>query len=207
MPNQSKITGIILAGGLGTRMGTVKKALLEVGGKTILRRLLDVYTPLFDEVIIAARDTKDFSSYGVPVALDHFQARSSLTGIHAGLKAMNSSHGFFAACDTPFLRPGLVQRLLTKVTPDDDVVIPIKEDGYREPLCAVYSKRCLEMIDAQLRQENFRIVGFFDQVRVREVPVTDLMAGDPELISFFNVNHPEELAQARQMIKRNPKAF
>lgn len=195
------IAGIILAGGLGTRMGHTKKALIEIGGQTIIERLLAVYRPLFSEIVIAARETEDFEGLGVPVALDRFDARSSLNGIHAGLDVMEASHGFFAACDTPFLQPGLVERLLAEVTPDIDVVIPLKEDGYREPLCAVYSRRCLEFITAQLEREDFKIVNFFDHVKVKEVPVERLQDGDPELLSFFNVNRPDDLAEARRIIE------
>lgn len=193
------IAGIILAGGLGTRMGHMKKAFMQVGGKSILDRLLAVYAPLFPEIIISAREAEDFSAYEYPVAVDRFEARSSLTGIHAGLDAMTASHGFFAACDAPFLQTGLVERLLAEVSPDDDVVIPLKEDGYREPLCAVYSKRCLIHVAEQLGREDFKIIRFFDKVRVKEVPVATLRAGDPELYSFYNVNRPEELAEAERL--------
>lgn len=193
------IAGIILAGGLGTRMGHVKKAFLTIGGRTILDRLLEVYTPLFPEILISARDKADFTAYPHPVAEDQFEARSSLTGIHAGLVAMQASHGFFAACDGPFLQPGLVELLLAQAEPDADVIIPLKEDGYVEPLCAIYSKRCIPHIEAQLNQDNFRIIGFFDHVRVKHVPIAQLREGDPHQISFFNVNSPDDLKQAESL--------
>ncbi|MBC16113.1 MAG: molybdenum cofactor guanylyltransferase [Desulfovibrio sp.] len=194
------IAGIILAGGLGTRMGHVKKAFLDIGGLAIIDRLLAVYRPLFQEIIISAREADEFAEYGLPVALDRFEARSSLTGIHAGLETMTTDFGFFSACDAPFLQPGLVERLLAEVAPDDDVIIPLKEDGYREPLCAIYSKRCLPFIADQLAQGDFKIIRFFEHVRVKEVPVARLYDGDPEFLSFFNVNRPEDLAEARLMI-------
>lgn len=193
------IAGIILAGGLGTRMGTTKKALLNVGGRTIIDRLLDVYRPIFPETIIASRNEDDFTGYGCPVAIDQFDARSSLTGIHAGLDAMKASHGFFSGCDTPFLQSGLVKALLSELTPGTDVVIPLKEDGYREPLCAVYSKRCLPFIEAQLELGNYKIIEFFRHVRVKEIDVSTLRTGDPELISFFNINTPDDLTRAQSL--------
>ncbi len=196
-----EIAGIILAGGLGTRMGHTKKAFMKIGGQAILDRLLAVYEPLFPEIVIAAREPEDFSAYDYPVAVDRFEARSSLTGIHAGLDAMNGTHGFFSACDAPFLQPGLVSRLLAAVTPEDDVVIPLKEDGYREPLCAVYSKRCLPHIQAQLDREDFKIINFFEHVRVKEVPVATLRDGDPDFLSFFNVNRPDDLEAAEVLVR------
>jgi len=193
------IAGVILAGGLGTRMGHVKKAFLEIGGRTILDRLLAVYRPIFAEIVIAARHAEDFRDTGLPVAVDRFEARSSLTGIHAGLSAIRAPHGFFAACDAPFLQPALVRAILAEVQPDDDVVLPLKQDGFREPLCAVYSRRCLPHIEAQLARDDFKIIRFFDNVRVREVPVERLLPHDPDLLSFLNVNRPEELARADRL--------
>jgi len=180
-------------------MGHTKKAFIEINGRTIIDRLLDVYRSLFPEIVIAAREADDFTGLGYPVAVDRFDARSSLTGIHAGLDAMTATHGFFSACDAPFLQSGLVEALLGEVTDDIDVVIPLKEDGYREPLCAVYSKRCLEFIAAQLEREDYKIIRFFEHVKVKEVPVARLTGGDPELISFFNVNRPEDLAEAERL--------
>ena len=89
-----------------------------------------------------------------------------------------------------------MELLLAEARPEDDVVIPLKEDGYREPLCAVYSKRCLPFIEEQLRRDDFKIIRFFDRVRVREVPIARLLPGDPDQVSFFNVNTPDDLRQA-----------
>ncbi len=193
------IAGIILAGGLGTRMGHIKKAFIEINGRTIIDRLLAVYGPLFPEIIIAAREADDFRDLGYPVAVDKFDARSSLTGIHAGLDAMQTSHGFFSACDAPFLQRGLVETLLSEVEPDFDIIIPLKEDGYREPLCAVYSKRCLEFITAQLEQKDYKIISFFKHLKIKEVPVSQLKNHDPNFLSFFNINHPEDLTEAKRL--------
>lgn len=196
-----EMAGIILAGGLGTRMGHTKKAFMEIGGEILLDRLLAVYRLHFSEIIIAAREAEDFAAFDLPVAVDRFEARSSLTGIHAGLDEMSATHGFFAACDTPFLQSGLVARLLAEVTQSDDVVIPLKEDGYREPLCAVYSKRCLPYIQAQLERGDYKIINFFEHVQVKEVPVSMLRQGDPDLLSFFNVNRPDDLAAAENLVR------
>lgn len=180
-------------------MGNVRKAFLEVGGIRILDRLLAVYTQLFDEIILAVREAEPFTAYELPMALDRTEARSSLTGIHAGLNSMQAEHAFFAACDVPFLQTGLVQTLLDHVQPDLDIILPIKEDGYGEPLCAVYSRRCLPHIEAQLARGDFKIINFFDKVRVCHVPVSLLRPHDPELLSFRNLNTPEELAAAEKL--------
>lgn len=198
---RNDVAGVILAGGLGTRMGNVRKAFVEVGGRRILDRLLRVYGDIFEEIVIAAREAEPYAEYGLPVALDCVDARSSLTGIHAGLSAVRAQHAFFAACDVPFLQPGLVRALLEELRPELDVVTPLKEDGYREPLCAVYSRRCLPHIKAQLDRGDFKIIRFFSEVRVREVPVSLLRPHDPDLLSFRNLNTPQELARAEALVR------
>jgi molybdopterin-guanine dinucleotide biosynthesis protein A len=78
------------------------------------------------------------------------------------------------------------------------VVLPLKSDGYFEPLCAIYSRRCLPHIEAQLDREDYKIIRFFGQVRVSPLPLETLHQVDPELESFRNANTPEELQLLRQ---------
>lgn len=195
--NPKNMSLVILAGGLGSRMGGVRKAFLEVGGRPIIERLLDELAPAFGETVISCRAPEDFASYPVRTAPDRFEARSSLTGIHAGLSVCSFEHAFVCACDAPFVRRGLAVGLAEQGEDRDDVVIPLKDDGYREPLCAVYSRRCVRPVAEQLERGEYKIIGFFDRVRVREVPVQLLRSGDPDLLSFVNVNTPEELRRWR----------
>ncbi|MBU1612314.1 MAG: molybdenum cofactor guanylyltransferase, partial [Proteobacteria bacterium] len=118
---------------------------------------------------------------------------------HAGLWAAKAPFVFVAPCDMPFLQPGLVQALLAEVDGGADVVIPLKENGRMEPLCAVYSKACLPHIQVQLADGDCKIIRFFDKIRVRTVPVARLRVADPDLLSFVNLNTPDELAQARAL--------
>ncbi|MDD4953255.1 MAG: NTP transferase domain-containing protein, partial [Desulfovibrionaceae bacterium] len=103
---------------------------------------------------------------------------------------------FVAACDSPFLSPALIQALLQKTSPDLDVVAPLLDNGHLHALCAVYSKRCLPRIEEQIEQRDFKIVRFFPKVKVLAVPAAVLRRADPELLSFENVNTPEDLARA-----------
>lgn len=196
MAGHGAVAGVILAGGGGVRMGRVVKGRLRVGGRSLMERLLAVYRPLFHEIVISTRAPGDWAGLGLPLAPDRLPGRSSLTGIHGGLSAVRASHAFVAACDAPFLQAGLVRTLLAHVTPEVDIVAPLKADGYMEPLCAVYSRRCLGPIEDQLRRGSFKIIEFFDRMRVVQVPEAELRAGDPDLASFINVNTPAELRAA-----------
>jgi len=187
-------------------MGGTAKALLKVGGLPILEWLRAVLVPRFAEIMLVAKEPAPYRSfcqaYGAKapfrLALDTLPGRSSLTGIHTALVNARTEHVFLTACDTPFLRPDLVDALLTHLRPEDDVVLPLKSDGYFEPLCALYSRRCLPYIEAQLARGDHKIIRFFDQVRVNPLPPEMLHQVDPELLSFKNANRPDELRTLRE---------
>jgi molybdopterin-guanine dinucleotide biosynthesis protein A len=202
-------TAAILAGGAAKRMGGATKALLEVGGRTILDTLLDTLAVAlagrFTEILLVAKEPETFQAMQAQapwrLVLDASPARSSLTGIRTALANARTEHVFITACDTPFLRPALLSALLAQLRPEDDVVLPRKPDGYFEPLCAVYSRRCLPHIEAQLQREDYKIIRFFDKVRVSPLPLETLLLADPDLVTFRNANTPEDLELLRQTAK------
>jgi len=201
-------TAAVIAGGAAVRMGGAVKTLLDVGGRTILERVLEALAGRFREVLLVVKEPGPFAAepnrarHSCRLVLDRLPDRSSLTGVHAALAAATTEHVFVTACDTPLLRPELVAALLAHVTPESDVVLPQKPDGYFEPLCAVYSRRCLPFIEAQLAAGDYKIIRFFDRVNVRPLPVADLLAADPELVSFLNANTPDELRVLRETAAR-----
>jgi molybdopterin-guanine dinucleotide biosynthesis protein A len=102
------------------------------------------------------------------------------------------------ACDIPFLQKGLVQTILDNIEPGIDIVIPETSKGL-EPLCSVYSKKCLKPVEQQLIKQQLKIRHVFQKVRVKKLPEPILRKADPDLISFSNINTPEDLARAEQI--------
>ncbi len=192
-------SGIILSGGLNTRMGGKNKALLSLGGQTILDRLYKTFQGLFDEVLLVTKDPVQYLSWDFMIVSDLFPLPSSLTGIHAGLFHASATHAFITACDTPFLRPELIKALLDELEPKWDVIMPVTEQG-NQPLCAIYSKRCIKPIERQLKNGDPKILNFFPKIKVKEIPEAELRSADPHLISFFNINTPEDLTASEQML-------
>lgn len=188
-------SGVILAGGLSTRYSGRNKAFIEVGGIRILDRLDALYRELFDEIILVTNHPHLYLEWDMTIVTDIFPVRSSLTGIHAGLSAATRPHAFFAACDTPFLNAGLVAELLRRIEPRFDVVIPKTQEGF-EPLCAVYSKRCLPAMERHLLKGDFKILNLFNKLKVRTLSEKVVRMHDPEKISFFNINRPEDFEKA-----------
>jgi len=192
-------SGVILSGGLNTRFNGRNKALVSIGGRCILDRLYDVFAQLFDEIILVTNEPLQFLQWDLTLATDLFPVRSSLTGIHTGLFYMQHDFGFFSACDTPFLQKGLVELLLEDVDHPIDIVMPRTAAGF-EPLCAVYSKRCLAAAEQHLKQNKFKIQQAFHACRTKTVPEQVLRSRDADLRSFFNVNTPRDLERAEEMI-------
>ena len=194
-------TGVILAGGQSKRFAGKNKAFIHIDGRRIIDRLLDVYRRLFDEIVLVTNDPTAYIDIDALIVSDHYSVRSSLNGLHAGLFVAAHEYAFFAACDSPFIKGALIQRLLDAVTPKVDIIIPSTSAGY-EPMFAVYKKTCLPAMVWQLEQERLKIQGLFRKVRVITVDETDLREVDPELVSFFNVNTPADLVQAEALHNR-----
>ena len=196
-------TGVILAGGQNKRFDGQNKAFIRIGGKRIVDRLLDVYTPLFDQIVLVTNDAAAYMDVDALIVTDHYSVRSSLNGLHAGLLVAAHEYAFFAACDTPFIKGALIQRVLDNITRKTDIIIPSTSAGY-EPMFAVYKKTCLPAMMSQLERDRLKIQGLFRKVRVKTVAEADLREVDPELISFFNINTPEDLVKAEAFCKKNP---
>lgn len=192
----SSCTGVILAGGLNSRFSGANKAFIQIGSKCILDHIYDVFREFFEEIILVTNDPLKYIGWDLKIVTDLYHCRSSLTGIHAGLFYTTGSHAFVTACDTPFLKKELIETIICAVEPQIDIIIPETSAGM-EPLCAVYSKRCLKPIENQLQKQEFKIQKFFSKVRVRKISDNELRAKDPELTSFFNVNNPSSLEKVK----------
>jgi molybdopterin-guanine dinucleotide biosynthesis protein A len=193
-------SGIILAGGLNTRFGGTEKALLPVGGRRIMDHLYATFTELFDEIILVTNHPLHFLEWDLTIVSDLVPVRSSLTGIHAGLFYSSRPHAFCLACDTPFIKRELIAALLEEIEPGVDIVMPRTAAGF-EPLCAVYSHRCLAAAAHHLEQNKFKIQRAFERLPTKIVTEARLRAVDPELVSFFNLNPPADLLRAEALVR------
>ena len=195
MPN----TGVILAGGNHQRLPGINKALVTIGRKRVIDYLLDSFRDLFREIIIVTNEPTLFLDTDALIVSDLYNTRSSLNGIYSGLFHASASHAFFTACDMPFIKKELIQTICHASEPQISITIPQTQKGF-EPLCAVYGKTCLRPIEDQIAKGIPKIMGFFNRVKVKAVPESLLRQADPELESFFNVNTPDDLANAKKHV-------
>ncbi|HXG15048.1 MAG TPA: molybdenum cofactor guanylyltransferase [Calidithermus sp.] len=190
-----RVTGVIQAGGRSVRMGGRPKALLEVGGRRIIERVLAAIAGAVDDVLVVTNTPEAYAFLGLPMVPDAYPGSGALGGLATGLRAAPGEAAFTVACDMPFLHPDVV-RLVVGRAGEGDVVIP-RVGGQLETMHAVYRKTCLGPMEACLRAGRLKIVGFFDAVRVVEVPEAEIARLADPALTFMNVNTPDELERAR----------
>jgi molybdopterin-guanine dinucleotide biosynthesis protein A len=187
------LTGIILAGGRSSRMGT-PKALLAFDGEPLLTHIVRTLQPLFDEIVVVAAPGQELPPLPVSVVHDDVAYQGPVGGITYGLRAARGDYAFVTSCDSAFISPSLVADLLAR-REGYDVVVPRWEDRL-QPLLAVYRRTVLPLLEAQLASGELRPVYLFDKVRTLIVSEEEIRRIDPGGGSFFNMNTPDDYAEA-----------
>ena len=198
------MTGVILAGGRNSRIG-LNKAFLEIDGRRIIERTVEIYKKIFDEILIITNTPEDYRYLTQNVILsevknlkfkiytDLIPNRGSLGGIYTGLHYSKSDYTFFSACDMPFLNEKVIRHII-KGAKDYDIIVPYFKHRLH-PLHAVYSKKCLPVIKEMVEVERLKIKDLFSKFnvkRVTDIPITDLP-------TFFNINTLRDFKQADKM--------
>lgn len=190
---------VIQAGGKSLRMGK-DKSLLTVRGKTMIQLIVDKVSQLGDDLIITCNEPSKYSGIQARFIRDEYQNVGALAGIHSGLKAAQNELVIVVATDMPFISIPLIKYMQTLIKPEVDVVIPFSVNGY-EPMHAIYRKtRCLPAIEKAIRENKRRIISWFDAVKIETVEQKAIERYDPNGLAFFNVNTPEDLSFAEQIL-------
>jgi molybdopterin-guanine dinucleotide biosynthesis protein A len=198
--NIHDVTGVLLAGGKSRRMG-LDKRFLKLGGQTLLRRALSVYERLFTEILVViAEPVPELGDIGHQIVTDLIPNCATLGGLYTGLSVARNPRIFAAACDMPFPNPAVIGHLLE--CGDDDVVMPKLATGL-QPMHAVYSKACLPYFQRMMAIHNLSVQAVLENygLRIRLVPEEVLRTFDVELLSFLNLNTPEDAELARILVE------
>jgi molybdopterin-guanine dinucleotide biosynthesis protein A len=203
MTYSSDIVGLILAGGKGRRMGGADKALLMLGGETLLARTIARAQPQVGNLLINANgELSRFSEYGLTVIPDRIGGfLGPLVGILTGLEWMraNRSDAKWLAtfsCDCPFFPEDLVEHLIAKAHSENASVAVAASGGRDHPVFAVWSADLSVTAQTVLVGQGLRKMGDF-VARFANAQVTFASAPiDP----FFNINTPDDLARAQMLL-------
>ena len=189
------VSAAILAGGKNLRMGRKNKAFLEIEGQSFLARTIARLRPLFRQIMIIGPEDGGYSSFGLPVYPDIRPGSGSLGGILTALRHSDAPKTFCVACDMPFLDPAVVSLLAERADEGWKAVIPRLPEGL-EPLCAIYDVDLADPIEQLLDRGEMRIRRLIESELTCFVGVEELRLFDPHLLTFVNINTPDDLEKA-----------
>lgn len=199
-------TGIILAGGAGSRLG-MDKAQIVLGGQTLLERVIAALEQVAGEILVVASADTSRPQPGsrVPLRLvtDPQEAglrRGPIAGLVAGLRACRTPYAWVLGCDSPFLKPSLLAYLM-EIAPGHDAVVP-RSGGHLHVLHAVYSRDCLPAAERVLAARHPSLQALLPLVRCRYVEGAELAQRDPDGHSLLNINTRDDLAEAQRLLDR-----
>jgi molybdenum cofactor guanylyltransferase len=201
MAPSEPLTVTILVGGYGSRMGGIDKASLELDGKPLLDRILDVVSPLAAEIFVVANDDRLVGDPRFTVLRDPEPHAGVLPAMLIALDAATSPLMLLLACDMPFVDRNVVGFLLD-LAASHDAVMPYVQ-SFPQAMHAVYRVApCREAVRNLLADESGgrRMISFLDDVNALRVPEDEIRKIDPEIRSFFNVNTPYDLEAARHLV-------
>jgi molybdopterin-guanine dinucleotide biosynthesis protein A len=195
------ITAFVLAGGKSARMSS-DKAFLELGGRSLLARSLDLARVVTPEIRIVG-DPEKFAAFG-PVVPDVYPGRGPLGGIHAALSASTTDYNLILAVDLPFIELSFLQYLMAAAQSANAVVTVPSVGGHFHPLCAVYRKAFLPAAERALAERRNKLDALFSEVPVRVISEEGLSAAGFDSAIFRNLNTPEDWEQAKQQFADRP---
>jgi len=186
----TSITGLILAGGQGRRMGGVDKGLQLLRGKPMAQWAIERLAPQVDEVLINCNQNLDaYARFGYRLVPDEVGGFAGpLAGLHAGLKAAAHPLVVTVPCDSPFLPEDLVSRLNDHIENSDLAVA--KTGDQPHPVFSLVRKNVLDSLEAFLAGGGRKIDAWYASLRTVEVSFDD------EADAFRNINTLEELGRA-----------
>ena len=185
-----RISGIVLAGGLGRRMGGADKGLQPLRGKAMVEWVLARFAPQVDEVLINANQNLErYQAFGRRVFRDDIGGFAGpLAGLHAGLKAATHPLVATVPCDSPFLPLDLVERLQSFLQ-DSDLAVA-KTGAQAHPVFVLTRKSIMQNLEDFLGSGGRKIDAWYASLKVVEVGFDD------QADAFRNINTPEELKGA-----------
>lgn len=188
MLDPDQITGAILAGGMGRRMGGVDKGLVEVAGKPMVAWTLGAFQPQVGTVLINAnRSQETYAAFGLPLVEDqHAGFQGPLAGLHAVLSAAETPYIAIVPCDTPRLPMDLVARLAAAMAREDSEVATAEAGGRVHTLHGLFRRELLEDLTRALAAGERKPDAWYATRRWSRVDFNDVDD------AFDNINTPEQ---------------
>jgi molybdopterin-guanine dinucleotide biosynthesis protein A len=195
---------VIQAGGNSSRMGQ-NKALMNFCGQPLISRVIQRIQPVAAEILITTNQPEDLEFLRIPLAPDVFPGQGPLGGLFTALISARYSEISVIACDMPLINPQVLLKEYQLLLEENVAAVVPATPGGLEPLHAVYRRdACLPPIQAALEQKQKRVTSWFQAANVRILSVEETMQMNPGLLSFFNINTPEDFVQGELLAKQEP---
>jgi molybdopterin-guanine dinucleotide biosynthesis protein A len=201
-------SGVIIAGGRSTRFGDADKAVADLAGTPMIRRVADRLRSVVDELVVNCREEQRgalgnaLSDHPLPVSygIDEEPDRGPVAGISNGLAAAEAEYAAVVACDMPFVESAVLELLFERAT-GHDAAVPRLDDGWFQPTQAVYRAQAMRAAcERALTEENPRILTAIDHVD-DVVVESDEIAAAGSTRSFENLNTRDDVEQAAQFFE------
>jgi len=201
-------SAVVLAGGFSQRFGR-DKCLIELAGKPLLVHVLEKVSKIVNEclVVVASEEQRRMlsSMLGSEASLvvDKYEGQSPLVGALTGFETVQGEYALLLPCDTPFISADVVE-LLFDLCADRSAVVPRWPNGFIEPLQAVYhANSAVIAAKVALSEGKHNLSSMIAHMRrVRYLSTLVLEQLDSKLLTFSNVNTPEDLKRAEALLKR-----
>ena len=193
------LTVCVQAGGASSRMGE-NKALKLFLGRPLIQRVVDRLRPIADELIVTTNRPEDYSFLSARLVSDLIPDRGALGGLYTAIVSATYPIVAVVACDMPFANTRLIEGMSRLMVQHEADVVIVKSDGGYEPLHAVYRREiCLPAIESAINADLWKVIAWFPQVKVHTLTVEEIKPLDPDGLAFWNVNTPEEFAEAERI--------
>ena len=183
------------------------KGLVLFRGQPLIQRVIDRVKKTADELLVTTNSPENYSFLGIPLHEDILPNRGALGGLYTALYSASNPLVAVLACDMPFINVSLLEYEVDQMMDVSiDLTIPQTSAGV-EPFFAIYRRKtCLPSVRSALEAGLWRVDSWFDDVAKLVIPSDQLRNFDPDLLSFINVNTPDELERAEQIAVQLPNA-
>jgi len=195
------LTVCIQAGGESSRMGE-DKALKTFLGRPLIQRVIERLAPIADEVIVTTNHPDDYQFLSLRLVSDLKPGRGALGGLYTAIASASRPIVAVVACDMPFASASLLEAASRLLVEEGAGVVISKSDVGYEPLHAIYRREtCLPAIESAIEADQWKVIAWFPQVKVRVLTPDEIKRYDPTGLAFWNVNTPEEFSKAEEIAR------
>ena len=184
---RNTISGLILAGGMGSRLGGQDKGLVKINGKTMVSHVIERFSPQVQQLAISAnRNLEEYANYGYEVLVDNtMEYLGPLAGISRGLSWCPSSHLAVVPCDSPRLPLDFVSTVFRELQSAKQMIGMASAGGYRQPVFAVIDRTLQGSLQSFLDAGERKIGKWFESHNAIEIEFDDISA-------FANINTEDD---------------